>query len=76
MAATSAVPTRPILKRLPILKTLFQNRASSIEYQLGRQSVDHRYQKRNSTGTEYVGYLDERDILILAVSQKPPEKTA
>ncbi|GAI16189.1 unnamed protein product, partial [marine sediment metagenome] len=31
--------------------------------------------QRNSTGAEYISYLDKCYILILAVCQKPPEKT-
>ena len=49
---------------------------TSGNYQFSDQAVDHRYQKREAGSTEYVGYLDKRDVGVLAVSQEPPEKPA
>ena len=45
-------------------------------YQFGQHAIDHSYQKRQTGGSEYVGYLDNCYVLVLAVRQKTPEKSA
>ena len=45
-------------------------------YQFSQKAIDHCYQKRKARCAKYVGYLDEGDILILAVGQESPEEAA